>query len=76
MKLNKEQKEARKTARQNIIGIVNEWRVKRYNKNTFSPLTMKHINEAVCIGRRNKLLFNETLQAAGFNGGKNAKVSS
>lgn len=58
----------REAARAEIIVTANEWRAKR------NPLvkiwTRRHLNQAVCVVRRNKIVTSGMLEMAGFNGYK------
>lgn len=61
-------------ARQTILEAVNEYLDERYQAGVGLDrhLDMRHINEAVCIARRQKLVEPELFSYAGFNSSKSA----
>ena len=52
-------------AQQKILQSANRYR--RRMRTSTKPLGRRHLNHAVCIVRRHKLLKPETIAAAGFN---------
>ncbi len=57
--------EAALKARRKIVDKA--WAFRLRNGRSVKPITMRHLNEAVCICRRNRLVSRSTLAAAGFN---------
>lgn len=55
----------RRVAREEILLAANEQLLR--NNSPRNHLTMRHIHQAVCIARRNRVIANEILVDAGFN---------
>lgn len=58
----------RQRARSTILAEANRFRNRPEAPTGRSPLTMRHIERAVCIVRRNRLVADKVLVAAGFTG--------
>lgn len=66
--MDKEQRAKRNSARQEILDEANSWCL--INNPQASRMYMKNIQRAVCVVRRNRLVPQELLVEAGFNGRK------
>lgn len=70
---------ARTSARLEIVQAVNRWKMARqlpvYRHYVYQPklFSLRHIQQAVCVARRRRLVKSETLELAGFRGYKDAK---